>query len=97
MRLTREQALRSRNFYRNLYRAFVKWLWFSLACNVVLTFLLFYLILRLPEPRYYATNSAGAGFINKLRPMVKPNLRKGPLLKPDPPEEMRVKKVDFIF
>ena len=95
MKLTVSDRLSSRNFYRNLYRAFVKWLWLSLACNVGLALLLFYAILRINEPKYYATNSAGAGFINRLRPMSQPNQGSKPLLKPDPHEEVRVKLINL--
>lgn len=93
MKLTLEQSMGRRNFYRDLYRKFIKWLWLSLALNVILAVVLFFYVLQIPEPKYYATNSTGAGFVMSLRSLTAPNRSTKALLKPDPPEEVQVKKV----
>lgn len=95
MKLTISDRMESRNFYRNLYRRFIRWLWLSLLLNVLLAVVLFYYVLNIPEPKYYATNSSGPGFVLSLRALTRPNPSNKTLLKPDPPEEVKVKPVNI--
>lgn len=95
MKLTIEEVKVSRNFFRNRYRVFIAILWLSLGLNAGLTVVLFYSVLQIPNPIYYATNSAGAGFVTRLYALPNPNERSSPLLKPDPPEEVEIKDLNI--
>lgn len=95
MKLTLQETLSSRNFYRNLYRMMLRMFWLSLGLNVGLTIFLFYMVLQIGAPLYYATNSSGAGFVSRLITFDVPNPRQRELLKSDPPEEMKIKPLDL--
>lgn len=77
-----------KNYYRDKYRLMVKLNLYSLIVTICLTLGLFYMEVTRPPSQYFASNSAGAGFISELTSRATPNSAAKALLKPDPPEEM---------
>lgn len=81
-------------YYRKNYRRMVLLCMVSFSITIVLLLLVNYFFFTRPEPTYYATSSAGAGFITPLRALNAPNQSSTALLKPDPPEERQMKNLN---
>lgn len=84
MRLTYDEIIQQKNFYRNSYRRLIKLLVFSLCLNALMALLCFYFKMTEPESDYYASHPFG---VVKLTGRATANFGSQPLLAPDPPEE----------
>ena len=91
---TLSNIIRGKHYYRNKFRSTVVLLILSLTIMASLSLFIFYEELTQPTPNFYASNSAGAGFITQLTPLSEPNQTSQYLLAPDPPEEMNIKSID---
>lgn len=92
-RLSIHEVKLQKNYYRNNFRRSVMVLVTSIGITIFLVLGIFYKVVFKPEPVYYATNNAG--FITPLKGMAGPNKSSKALLKPDPPEEMSIKRLDL--
>ncbi len=90
-RLTLDDLKHKKNYSQITYRLRIKLLYYSLCLIGVEILVLAYFYFTMPEPLYFATNSASA-----IRPLValrEANESEEALLKPDLPEEMGSKEL----
>lgn len=73
---------RSKFFYVQTYRRTGSFLIISLAVNIVLILLVYYLYFNQPEPDFYATSGITPPILLKV--LNEPNNTSVPLLPPDP-------------
>lgn len=92
MRLTNQEIIGSKGFYRDNFRKLKTVLAISLLLNALLTMLCFYFKMTEAEPMYYASNPFG---IIKLQAYETANVNDQPLLAPDPPEEAGEKRLSL--
>lgn len=81
-----------KHYYREHFRLTVKLLMYSFLLMVILSVLIIFYYISKPTPDYYATNSSG--FIRSLKAMNAPNESSTALLKPEPVEEVQMKKLE---
>ena len=91
-RVTLDEVKTQKNYYRDKLRMVVKLNLVSLIMMNIIVLGIYYQVLVRPEHKFYATNSAGAGFIHELKAMRQRNSLPKALLKPDPPEEMHLNR-----
>ena len=94
-RVTIDDILSQKFFYRDNLRRAAVGLLFSIVVNAALLGGIFFELVTKKESKFYASNAAGAGFILELSPMAQPNMSDQALLPPDPPEEVEIKTLDL--
>ena len=90
-RLTIDDLKRRKNYSTNTYRLRLTILYYSLCLIGIEILILGYLYFSMPEPLYFATNSASA--IKPLVALREANEGDEALLAPDIPEEMGSKRL----
>lgn len=80
-----------KNYFRDTFRRLIVVLLVSLAIQWLLVVAIFYEVVTMPAPDFYATNSAG--FITTLNALPQVNATSEYLLKPDPAEEIEIKRL----
>lgn len=91
LKLTLDEIKRQKNYYRIGLRRMTGVLFISLVLNGIFVLAIFFVVIAMPEPRFYSTNSAG--FITPLVPLDKPNTSSQYLLESDPQEEIEMKRL----
>lgn len=80
-----------KNFYALGFKRAVNLLLVSVILNLLLSTGIHNRLIRIPEPKFYATDGIAAPIL--LTPLDGPNKSSEPLLPDDPPEEMPIREL----